>query len=308
MLRGALLGLAGSSRARQLAVAAPVTRQLVERFVAGETVDDAVRAAAALVSDGLVVSVDRLGEDVADPTAAAATVTGYLDLLAALDRAGIAGAVEVSCKLSALGAALPDGPARALDLAGQIADAAADVGTTMTVDMEDHTTTDVVLGTVMALRERHSSVGAVLQAALRRTPADAQRLATAGSRVRLCKGAYDEPGTVAHTSAAEVDKAYVRVLRTLINGPGYPMVATHDPRLLAIAAALATTAGRSADSIEYQMLYGVRPAEQRRLAAQGRRVRVYLPYGTDWWRYLLRRLGERPANLALLGRALTSRD
>ena len=144
----------------------------------------------------------------------------------------------------------------------------------------------------------------MLQAYLRRTEADCRDLAVPGSRVRLCKGAYDEPATVAYRDRAEVDRSYVRCLRILMDGPGYPMVATHDPRLLRIAAFLARSAGRSADSYEYQMLYGVRTDLQAALADRGERVRVYVPYGEQWYGYFMRRLAERPANTAFFARAL----
>jgi proline dehydrogenase len=147
----------------------------------------------------------------------------------------------------------------------------------------------------------------VLQAYLRRTEADCRELATSGSRVRLCKGAYAEPESVAYQSALDVDKSYVRCLNILMSGAGYPMVATHDPRLVAIAEDRARWFDRSADEYEFQMLYGVRPEEQARLAGNGQTVRVYVPYGDAWYGYLMRRLAERPANLAFFARALRSR-
>ena len=146
----------------------------------------------------------------------------------------------------------------------------------------------------------------VIQSSLRRSVADCAALAQPGSRVRLCKGAYDAPGEVAYTARHDVDRSYARALRVLMDGPGYPMIATHDPRLLRIAAAQAELGARSPDSYEFQMLHGVRPAEQRRLAATGTRLRVYLPYGQDWYRYLVRRLAERPANVAFFARSLVS--
>jgi proline dehydrogenase len=147
----------------------------------------------------------------------------------------------------------------------------------------------------------------VIQSYLRRSEADCAALTRAGSRVRLCKGAYDAPDEVAFTSRREVDQSYVRCMRTLLAGSGYPMLATHDPRLIEIGQAQAILAGRSVDSFEYQMLYGIRPAEQRRLASLGARVRVYVPYGSDWYGYLTRRLVERPANLTFFLRSLVSR-
>jgi proline dehydrogenase len=183
--------------------------------------------------------------------------------------------------------------------------AARDAGTTVTIDAEDHRTTDAALRIANSLRSRFPSVGTVLQAALRRTEADVRELTAPGTRVRLCKGAYAEPVTEAFESRHDVDKSFARCLRILMAGPGYPMIATHDPRLIAITWSLGLA--RSADSFEYQMLHGVRPDEQRRLAEAGAKVRVYVPYGGDWYHYLVRRLAERPANLVLFLRSLGSR-
>jgi len=173
--------------------------------------------------------------------------------------------------------------------------------------MEDHTTTDSTLEIVGRLRQDFPTVGVALQAYLRRTEADCRELAVAGSRIRLCKGAYSEPESVAYQSRLDVDKSYVRCLNILMSGEGYPMIATHDPRLVAIGEDRAKWFDHSADEFEFQMLYGVRPEEQLRLVKAGYTVRVYVPYGTEWYGYLMRRLAERPANLAFFARAVTSR-
>jgi proline dehydrogenase len=177
----------------------------------------------------------------------------------------------------------------------------------VTLDAEDHTTTDSTLEILAELRKTYPATGAVLQAYLRRTEGDCRELARPGSRVRLCKGAYAEPESVAYQSALDVDRSYVRCLNILMSGEGYPMVATHDPRLIAIAEDRARWFDRSAGEYEFQMLYGVRPEEQARLAAGGHTVRVYVPYGDQWYGYLMRRLAERPANLTFFGRAVMSR-
>ena len=211
-------------------------------------------------------------------------------------------------KLSAVGQALPgDGQRIALDNAHAIATRAAEVGTTVTLDMEDHTTTDSTLGILRELRTDFPSTGAVIQAYLHRSEGDCRDLATPGSRVRLCKGAYREPENVAFVDKAEIDKAYVRCMKILMQGEGYPMFATHDPRLIEIGGALAVRNDRQPGTYEFQMLYGIRPEEQERLAAQGERMRVYVPYGDEWYGYLVRRLAERPANLSLLARSLVSK-
>jgi proline dehydrogenase len=306
MLRTTLLAAARSGAVRAAVEAGPFD-SLVERFVAGTTVDAAVAAARRITADRLV-TVDHLGEDTTDRAHAEAGVAAYRTLLRRLGDEGLADRVEVSVKLSAFGQRLPrDGEKIALESARQVCEAAAAVGTTVTVDMEDHTTTDATLATVRDLRVDYPWVGAVLQSQLRRTEADCRDLAGPGSRVRLCKGAYDEPESVAYRHAAEVDLSFVRCLKILMAGKGLPMVATHDPRLVAITRHLAQRSERSVDDYELQMLYGVRPRAQTELAARGMRLRVYLPYGTEWFEYFMRRLAERPANLVFFARSLVSR-
>ncbi|RCV54416.1 proline dehydrogenase family protein [Marinitenerispora sediminis] len=307
MLRTPLLIAARSPRCRALVEHSPLTRGLVTRFVAGETLEEALPVVAELTRDRLV-TLDHLGEDVTDTAQAEATVAAYTRLLAELDRAGLAGRAEVSVKLSAVGQALPaDGEKIALHNARRICEAAARAGTTVTLDMEDHTTTDSTLGILRDLRVDFPWVGAVLQSYLHRTEADCRDLAGPGSRVRLCKGAYDEPASVAYRDRAEVDRSYVRCMRILMAGEGYPMIASHDPRMVAIAGGLAVRHGRSAAEYEHQMLFGIREAEQRRIAAAGGRMRVYVPFGTEWYGYFMRRLAERPANLAFFLRSLAGR-
>jgi proline dehydrogenase len=304
-LRALILAAAGNQTVRRLVGTAPVSRAVVRRFVAGERAQDAVAATRALVADGLTVTLDHLGEDTTDRALADQNTTAYLDLLALLGDAGLAGSAEVSVKLSAVGLALDE--RLALDNTARITRAAAELGTTVTVDMEDHTTTDATLEVVGQLRRHWPSVGAVLQAYLRRTLDDCVALAGSGSRVRLCKGAYAEPSSVAFAGGHEVDLNYLRCANALLAGAGYPMFATHDPRLIEIVGERARWHGRGPDSFEYQMLHGVRPDEQRRLAAAGHTVRIYLPYGQQWYGYLMRRLAERPANTAFFLRALLSR-
>jgi proline dehydrogenase len=309
--RAVLLAASRNSRLRDVVEQAPVTRDLVRRFVAGTGDEHALEVSSDLRAQGLYVTLDRLGEDVSDDKDAAATRDAYVGVLGRLSALGLTddGAVEVSVKLSALGQALgADGESIALENAQVICEAAALAGTTVTLDMEDHSTVDSTLRVLETLRQEYPWVGAVLQSQLRRTEADCRDLSGEGSRVRLCKGAYAPPEQVAFTAAHEVDRAYVRCLKVLMNGDGYPMVASHDPTLVDIAQAMAHDVGRDADTWELQMLLGVRPEEQARLAALGRRMRTYVPYGEDWYAYLVRRLAERPANLALLLRSLASRS
>ena len=310
LLRNSLLQLSKSERLRDLIEQAPVSRSVVRRFVAGAGEADVVTASAETTASGRQVTIDYLGEDTLDLAQAQHTRDAYLSLLRALRERGLTegGAVEVSLKLSALGQALPgDGNAIALEHAREICTVAQEAGTTVTLDMEDHTTTDQTLEALRALRGDFPWVGAVLQAYLYRTEADCRDLAYAGSRVRLCKGAYKEPESVAYQSKGEVDKAYVRALKILMQGDGYPMVATHDPRLVEIAGALAAQAGRDPKSFEYQMLYGIRPDEQRRIADRGDQMRVYLPYGDQWYGYLMRRMAEKPANVVFFLRGLATK-
>jgi proline dehydrogenase len=310
VLRNALLQLSKSERVRDVIEKAPVSRSVVRRFVAGAKVEDAVRVTGQLAATGLQVTIDYLGEDTLSPAQAQQTCDAYLTLLGALRGRGYteAGHAEVSLKLTALGLHLPgDGRKVALDHARRICQAAADAGTTVTVDMEDHTTTDTTLEAVAELRADYPSTGAVLQAYLHRTEGDCRDLAHAGSRIRLCKGAYQEPASVAYQDGAEVDRAYVRCLKILMAGEGYPMVASHDPRLVEIAAALAGRAGRDPKSFEYQMLFGIRPDEQQRIADRGDQLRVYVPFGQEWYGYLMRRMAERPANVAFFLRGVATR-
>jgi proline dehydrogenase len=304
-LRSLILAAAGNETIHGLVATAPLSRDVVNRFVAGRTVTDAVAATRGLVGDGLNVTLDHLGEDTTDTSQAQDTVTAYLALLDALSAAGLTEHAEVSVKLTAVGLLLD--PDLALANARRICATAAAVGTTVTLDMEDHTSTDATLGVLATLRRDHPNTGAVLQAYLRRTEADCRALAGSGSRVRLCKGAYAEPDSVAFSDTGEVDRSYVRCANVLLAGDGYPMFATHDPRLIRIIGERTQWYDRKPGSYEYQMLYGIRPAEQRRLAGLGETVRVYVPYGVQWYGYLMRRLAERPANLAFFLRALAGR-
>jgi len=310
VLRQGLLQMSKSERMRDLIEKAPVSRDVVKRFVAGEKTADAVRVAGELALTGRMSTIDNLGEDTLDLAQAQVTRDAYLTLLSALGEAGLAqgGKVEVSLKLSALGQALPtDGAKIALEHSREICHAAVNVGTNVTLDMEDHTTTDGTLEALRELRQDFPSVGAVLQSYLYRTEADCRDLAHEGSRVRLCKGTYREPESVAFQVKSEVDKSYVRCLKVLMAGDGYPMVASHDPRMVEIAGALAHKADRACDTYEYQMLYGSRPEEQKRIADRGDRMRVYLPYGQEWYGYLMRRMAERPANTMVFLRAVLTK-
>ena len=303
-LRSLILAAAGNDAVRGLVASAPVSRDVVRRFVAGESTAEAVEVTRSLAADGLTATLDYLGEGTTNRTQAERTVRSYLELLDRLHATGLADKAEVSVKLSAVGQSL--GENLALTNASRICAAAEQCGTTVTLDMEDHTTTDSTLRVLAELRRSWPWVGAVLQAYLRRTLDDCRELS--GSRVRLCKGAYAESDGVAYTDPHEVDLNYVRCANVLLAGDGFPMFATHDPRLVDVIGERARWHDRKPGSFEYQMLYGIRPAEQRRLASEGNVVRVYVPYGEQWYGYLMRRLAERPANVTFFLRSLVSRS
>ena len=304
MLGPVILAASRSDRMRRLISAAPVTKQVVDRFIPGESVADIVPVIEELTGRGLELTMDVVGEDITTPEQAAAARDAYLALIDRLRELGLGERVEMSVKLSMFGQALDRGHELALENVRPVVEAAAAIGTTVTLDAEDHTTLDSMFAIHEELRKDFPQTGCVIQAYLFRTEADARRLAAAGSRVRLVKGAYKEPAEVAYQRKHEIDKAYVRILKTLMEGAGYPMVGSHDPRLISIAQELARRAGRKPDEYEFQMLYGIRGDEHLRLAAEGHRMRVYTAYGTDWYGYFMRRLAEKPANLRFFLRSV----
>ncbi len=310
-VRPAILAAARKDRLRRTAERLPVTRTVVQRFVPGETIDSVLGSVAELCDSGRFVSIDYLGEDVTSADDAEAAVDVYLHLIERLSRLGVGGGVrplEVSLKLSALGQSLDrDGEKIARENAFAICEAAQRAGVWVTVDAEDHTTTDSTLTIVRDLRGDFPWLGTVLQAYLRRTLGDCEEFAASGARIRLCKGAYDEPASVAYRDRDAVTDSYLRCLRVLMAGSGYPMVASHDPAIIDGVPGMARESGRGVGEFEYQMLYGIRGGEQRRLAEAGNQVRVYVPFGDQWYGYFMRRLAERPANLGFFLRALAER-
>lgn len=308
MLRETLLDLSRNDTVKKMITGFGPTDQLVRAFVAGDDLDDAITATRRLVGQGLCVTVSHLGEDTTTREEADRSTQAYLDLLDRLRKEKLATRAEVSIKPTAIGQGLRDGnTGDTLENARVICIAARTAGTTVTVDMEDHTTTDATLAMAAELRQDYPDTGVVVQSYLRRTENDCRDLARMSARVRLVKGAYSESGPDAYTRAADIDKSYVRCLKILMNGGGYPMIATHDKRLIEIAETLALQAGRGPGDLEFQFLYGIGRPEQRRFLEAGHTVRVYLPYGIDWYGYLVRRLAERPGNLALLARGIARR-
>jgi proline dehydrogenase len=312
------LAASRSGGVRRLVETAPYSRGVVRRFIAGAGTDDALRVTRALTAAGLLVTLDHLGEDTRTADQAAAIADNYVTLLDRLrtgggpegpgggnSTAGPPRGVEVSVKLSALGQTLSED--LAVENARRVCAAATAAETTVTVDMEEHTTVDSTLKILRELRRAYPATGAVIQAYLRRSEQDCAELAYEGSRVRLCKGAYAAPESVAFAGRAEIDKSYVRCMKVLMAGKGYPMLATHDPTLIEIGGALAVLNERDPRSFEYQMLYGIRPHEQLRLVDMGAQVRVYVPYGEEWYGYTMRRLAERPANVGFFLRSLATK-
>ncbi|MFF6978859.1 proline dehydrogenase family protein [Streptomyces sp. NPDC008343] len=307
MLGPVILAASRSDRMRRLISAAPVTKQVVDRFIPGETVHEIVPIIEELTDNGLELTMDVVGEDITRPDQAEAARDAYLALVDRIKDLELGERVEMSVKLSMFGQALEGGHELALANVRPVVEAAAAIGTTVTLDAEDHTTLDSMFAIHEELRKDFPQTGCVIQAYLFRTEADARRLAGNGSRVRLVKGAYKEPAEVAYQQKQEIDKAYVRILKVLMEGAGYPMIGSHDPRLISIAQELARRAGRKLDEYEFQMLYGIRSDEHLRLAAEGHRMRVYTAYGTDWYGYFMRRLAEKPANLRFFVRSMISK-
>jgi proline dehydrogenase len=308
VLGPAILAASRSDKMRRIVSAAPVTKPVVNRFIPGETVDQVIPIVEDLARKGLEVTLDVVGEDITTVEQSYAARDAYLELIGRLKDLGLGERAEMSVKLSMFGQALEGGHELALANVRPVVEAAAAIGTTVTLDAEDHTTLDSMFAIHEELRKDFPQTGCVIQAYLFRTEADARRLADAGSRVRIVKGAYKEPAEVAYQDKGEIDKAYVRILKTLMEGKGYPMIGSHDPRLIAIGQELARQAGRKPDEYEFQMLYGIRSEEHLRLAAEGHRMRVYTAYGTDWYGYFMRRLAEKPANLLFFLRSMITKN
>lgn len=276
-----------------------LARGFARRFVAGETLDEAIAAARGLAGRGITVTLDLLGESVADAPAAEAARD---EAIAMLERMGPVPGVDtnISVKLTQLGLDIAEPLCRGNMV--RILDRARALGGFVRIDMESSEYTDRTLGlfTEHLFPVYRDHVGVVIQSALRRSAADVERLVALGARVRLCKGAYLEPAEVAFPDKADVDRQYVALMETLLTRGRYPAIATHDERILAHARAFVAREGIAPDRFEFQMLYGVRRDLQDRLVADGFRVRVYVPFGTQWYPYLMRRLAERPANIAFI--------
>jgi proline dehydrogenase len=297
-----VVGSAESAPIKKLVTSTSLGQRVARRFVAGETLDEAIVAARKLNKAGMSVSLDLLGEEVAAPEEVDQARREYEACLHRIAEEGID--ANISVKLTQLGLSLDEElTANTLD---QLAKEAAALELTITIDMEDSTYTASTIEIYRAAQARHGNLGVALQAYLYRTPDDLALLAPHGGHVRLCKGAYVEPKEIAYTDKDDVDAAYVRLLEQLMGEPRtIPAIATHDPRLVEVTRRLARA--RSAP-FEFQMLYGIAMPMQRELAGAGYSMRIYVPYGVRWYPYLVRRLGERPANLLFFLRAVVGRS
>jgi proline dehydrogenase len=305
VLRAVLIRAGESAVLRRQVTRNRLARRVAGRFIAGDTLDDAERVVRRLTATGASVALDYLGEHTTSEVEAARAAACYV---AALDRIQEAGLdANVSVKLTALGIDLA--PGLAVEEASKVCVRAKQAGAMVGIDMESHEYVDRTLATVDALRRRFGGerVGVCLQSYLHRTPADLERLNGWEVPVRLVKGAYDEPAEVAHPGKADVDRAYAELLDRLLDANPYPMIATHDPRLIRRAKQLAGARRRGRTTFEFQMLHGIRRDLQRQVVAEGYRLRVYVPYGDQWFPYFMRRLAERPANLGFFLSSLVRR-
>jgi proline dehydrogenase len=301
VLRAALIHASESAVARRIVTRWEIPRRIARRFVAGETLADGIEAVRALKGSGRSATLDYLGESVTSEAEARAACAVYLD---ALDLTGEAGLdCGVSIKPTQMG--LPLDRSLAAGLISSIVERAERVGAHVTLDMEDSDVTEATVSLVEELKAvGHREVGCAVQAYLRRTRADLDRLNRVGASVRLCKGAYAEPPSVAFPSKEEVDVNFAVCADLLLRDGAYPRIATHDHVQIDNVRELADRLGVGRDAFEFQMLSGVRTALQEQLVRDGYRVRVYVPFGGQWYPYLMRRLAERPANLAFFLRAL----
>ena len=296
--------LAGSSHLKSLASRFGMRgRGFARRFIAGATVEEAVDAARQIQANGLHVTLDYLGESVASIAAADAATRAYIAVLEKIAAAGVER--NISLKLTQLGLTIDR--ATCVDNLRRILDAAAARDFFVRIDMEDSTFTAVTLDVFETMwQQGYRNAGVVLQSYLPRSEADAARMNALGARVRLVKGAYNEPRDAAYQSKADVDAAFIRIMKLLLAEGVYPAIATHDPAMIEATRAFAKERGMDSTKYELQMLFGIRRDLQNSLKREGLRVRVYVPFGREWFPYFMRRLGERPANIGFVIRGVLS--
>lgn len=303
MMRSFFLYLARTKWARKFLMAMPGSRRVARRFVAGETIDDAVKATRTLNQKGIMVTLDHLGENVYSEADAQRAMQHYLDLLDTIDKTAIRS--HVSLKLTQLG--LDVGEALCEANMRKILERARKYGNFVRIDMEGSAYTEKTLRIYRALRRDFQNVGVVIQAYLHRSEADMHALAEEGANIRLCKGAYKEPPEIAFPLKSDVDQNYIKLMQIFLSEPArakgaYIALATHDEKMIQATKAFAASQNVSKDCFEFQMLYGVRPTAQQQLVTEGYKMRVYVPFGTEWYPYFMRRLAERPANVWFLAR------
>ena len=302
-MRRLFLFLSRHRRLRKWMETAKAPRRLASRFVAGDTLPDALQVARRINSQSIFVTLDHLGENVTSLEEAAASRDVYLEALHEISTARIR--ANVSIKLTQFGMDLS--PKACEANVEQLVRQAASLGNFVRVDMESSQYTSATLDLVTGLHARYGAVGTVIQAYLYRSRADVERLCEHKVRLRLCKGAYLEPPEVAFPRKADVDRNYVELMRVLLERGVYPAIATHDPKIIEATKAFARARGIARSAFEFQMLYGIRRDLQRRLVAEGYALRLYVPFGRAWYPYFMRRLAERPANALFLARNLFRR-
>lgn len=300
MVRAFFLFLSRQKQLRQWMETSPTAQRLATRFVAGETLEQALDVSRRLNAEGITVTLDHLGESVNSLEEAASARDVYLHTLEAIHAGGIQG--NVSLKLTQFGIDLSESECRAN--VERLAASAAEFGNFVRVDMESTEYTDRTLALVRDLYAKHGSTGVVIQAYLYRSKADAEDLCARRIRVRLCKGAYLEPAAVAFPNKADVDKNYIALMKLLLDRGVYPAIATHDEKMVEATKAYVAERKIARDAFEFQMLYGIRRDLQRKLVAEGYRVRLYVPFGKAWYPYYMRRMAERPANVLFILRNL----
>jgi len=301
LLRSLFIALSHNRPLRRFSERSKLGVRLSSRFVAGMEIDDALRVAESINKQGMAVTIDSLGESVTSETEARAAAEIYHQLLDAIATRKLN--ANISVKLTQMGLNLS--PALAESIAEGLVQHAQATGSFVRIDMEDSSLTQATLEIVRRLHakaELRAAIGIVIQAYLYRSQADIEQLVADGIRVRLCKGAYNEPPEVAFPRKADVDANYVRLAGVLLSSPVYHGLATHDEAMVAAAKSYAIQHGIAPSRFEFQMLFGVRRDLQRRLVREGYKVRVYLPFGSDWYPYFMRRLAERPANVLFLAR------
>ncbi len=309
LLRGSIVRLATTAPARAAVQRPAVSQEVVRRFIAGETTASALEVSATLLNKGRLICLAWLSPPAYNERDVAERVAGYRQVLAEVAASGLVREhrIDLNLPLSRIGIRLgADGPALALAQARALGQAAANAGVDLTVEPEPGRLSQDSIDLAVNLRQDFPRVAVSLPACWRRTEADCAQLAATGSRVRLSRG-FPSADPQSHHSMAAVDRAYVRAMRTLMEGPGYPILATHDPRVLTIADALANHLGRAPTSFEYMMRYGVRTETQIVIADRGDQMRVLLPFGPDWYPYLVRRITAAPANVIDIVRAAAAR-